>query len=802
MACMIPHIFLLLPLVVYAQSNSMLNVGGSLIAGDASASPWISPADHFAFGFREVDDGLFLLCIWYNKIDEKTIVWFAQHDQNPVPKGSKVEVTASNGLLLKSSQGGELWKSGPTSSVVAFGTIYDTGNLVLLDSNTTPLWESFNQPVDTLLPTQKMEVNNFLSSRKSQNTYSLGKFQLRFSEGNLVLNTRSLPTTYAYEPYHVIQAFEGNQVVFDEDGFLYIMQRNGKRVNISEPEGTYPANTHYYQVTLNFDGVISVSHHSRNPSAFNATWMHFKKIPNNICVAMRGNLSSGVCGYNSICTLNNDQRPSCKCPPGYSLIDLNDKYSDCKPNIQPICEGGEKNLINDLYSLQDLPNTDWPTQDYELFKPFTVEECKNACLLDCFCVVVVYRDNSCWKKKLPLANGRKDSSERSISFLKLRRNISSIGQDSNLPRSKGKKNQDTLVLVLSILLGSSLLIILVLASFISRGFIYHRRKKHTSDFLPRGNFGSMQKFTFKELREATNGFKEELGRGSCGIVYKGVTEVGSIAVKIFNHMFEDSEKEFKTEVIVVGEAHHKNITRLHGYCDDGKKCMLVYEFLSNGSLASFLFGDTKLSWDLRTKITYGIARGLLYLHEECNTEIIHCDIKPQNVLLDEHYNPKISDFGLAKLLKIDQSRNRVETNIKGTTGYIAPDWFKSTPLTTKVDVYSFGVLMLEIICCRRNGDMEVYEQGREILVDWAYDCYQQGRLDVLVEGDFEAIDDMGRLERFVMVAIWCIQEDPSQRPTMRQVIPMLEGIVPVSTPPSPCPFSSTSREVSSIQFVQ
>ncbi|XP_038878711.1 G-type lectin S-receptor-like serine/threonine-protein kinase LECRK3 [Benincasa hispida] len=789
MACMIPHILLLLPLVVYAQSNSMLNVGSFLIAGDASASPWISPADHFAFGFREVDDGLFLLCIWYKKIDEKTIVWFAQHDQNPVPKGSKMEVTASDGLLLQSSQGGEPWKSSPISGVVAFGTIYDTGNLVLLDSNSNPLWESFKQPVDTLLPTQKMEVNDFLSSRKSRNTHSLGKFQLRLFEGNLVLNIRSLPTMYTYEPYYVIQSSEGNQIVFDEDGFLYIMQRNGRRVNISEPERGYPADTHYYQVTLNFDGVITVSHQTRNPSAFNATWMDFKKIPNNICVAMSGNLSSGVCGYNSICTLNNDQRPSCKCPPGYSLIDPNNKYGDCMPNIPQICEGA-KNLTNDLYSLQDLPNTDWPMHDYELLGPFTFEECKNACLLDCFCVVVVYRDNSCWKKRLPLSNGREDSSEKAVSYLKLR-NTSSIGQDFDLPISKGK-NQNTLVIVLSILLGSSLLIVLVLVSLISRGFIFHHRKKHAGDFLPRGSFGtSMQKFTFKEVRDATNGFKEELGRGSCAIVYKGVIEVGPIAVKKFNEVSEDSEEEFKTEVNVVGQTHHKNIVRLFGCCDDNKNCILIYEFMSNGNLASFLFGDTKLSWDLRTKIIYGIARGLLYLHDECNIQIIHCDIKPQNVLLDEDYNPKISDFGLAKLLKMDQSRNRIETNIKGTTGYIAPDWFKSTPVTTKVDVYSFGVLLLEIICCRRNGDMEVSEEGREILVDWAYDCFQQGRLDVLVEGDLKAIDDMRRLERFVMVAIWCIQEDPSQRPTMKRVIPMLEGIVPVSIPPNPCPFTSS-----------
>ncbi|XP_031742641.1 G-type lectin S-receptor-like serine/threonine-protein kinase LECRK1 [Cucumis sativus] len=789
MACIIPHIFLFLPSIIYAQSDSMLYIGSFLIAGDPSSSPWRSPADEFAFGFKQVEGDLFLLSIWYNKLDEKSIVWYAIHDQNPAPRGSKLEVTASNGLLLQSSQGGEPWKPSPISGVVAFGKINDDGNLVLLDSNSNTVWESFKQPANILLPTQTIEVNDLLSSRKSQNSYALGKFQLRLSEGNLVLNIISLPSTYTYEPYHVIQAYEGNQIVFDKGGFLYIMQKNGTRVNISEPESAYPANTHYYQVTLNFDGVITVSHHTRNPSAFNATWMDFKKIPHNICVTMRGNYSSGICGYNSICTLNNDQRPSCKCPPGYSLIDPNNKYSDCKPNIQPTCEGDENNLTNNLYSLRVLPNTNWPTQDYELFWPFTVEECKNACLLDCFCVVAVYRDNSCWKKKLPLSNGREDNNETSVSYLKL--STSSIGQGFDLPMPKGKKKPNTLVLVLSTLLGSFVLIVLILVSLICRGYTFDHKKQLMGNFHPRESFGSsMQKFTFKELSEATNEFEEELGRGSCGIVYKGTMEIGPIAVKKF-HMSEDGEKEFKTEINVLGQTHHKNIVRLFGYCDDNKIYFLIYEFMSNDNLARFLFSDTKPSWDIRTKITYGIARGLSYLHDECNTQIIHCDIKPQNVLLDECYNSKISDFGLAKLPKMDQSRTRIETNIKGTTGYIAPDWFKSTLVTTKVDVYSFGVLLLDIICCRRNGeDVEVSEEGREILADWAYDCFEQGRLNVLVEGDLEAIGDKERLERFVKVAIWCIQEDTSRRPTMKEVMYMLEEVVPVSTPPSPCPFNS------------
>ncbi|XP_059431249.1 G-type lectin S-receptor-like serine/threonine-protein kinase RLK1 [Corylus avellana] len=217
--------------------------------------------------------------------------------------------------------------------------------------------------------------------------------------------------------------------------------------------------------------------------------------------------------------------------------------------------------------------------------------------------------------------------------------------------------------------------------------------------------------------------------------------------------------------------------------------MLVYECLRNGTLASFLFGDFKPSWTQRTNIAVEVARGLIFLHEECSSQIIHCDIKPQNILLDENYGARISDFGLAKLLLMNQSQTK--TKLRGTKRYVAPEWFRTSPVTVKVDVYSFGVVLLEIICCQRNVDMEARGE-RGILTDWAYDCYQQGRLDLLVEDDREALNGMKKLDRFVMVAIGCLQENPSLRPTMKKVMLMLEGIVQVPVPPSPCPFSSIS----------
>ncbi|GKA70372.1 G-type lectin S-receptor-like serine/threonine-protein kinase LECRK3 [Tanacetum coccineum] len=219
-------------------------------------------------------------------------------------------------------------------------------------------------------------------------------------------------------------------------------------------------------------------------------------------------------------------------------------------------------------------------------------------------------------------------------------------------------------------------------------------------------------YTHQELIEATDGLKDELGKGSFGIVYKGILGSNAVAVKKLDRVFKDGEKEFKTEDNAIGRTHHKNLVQLLVYCDDS------------------------------------IAKGLSYLHEECSTQVIHCDIKPQNILLDDYYNAKISDFGLAKILMRNQSRTSI--GIRGTKGYVAPEWFRNIPVIVKVDVYSFGVLLLEIISCQKS-----------------------------VHFESEALDDYKKLTTCVMVGLWFVQENPSLRPTMRKDIQMLEGDVDV-----------------------
>uniref|UniRef100_A0A803KLZ9 non-specific serine/threonine protein kinase n=1 Tax=Chenopodium quinoa TaxID=63459 RepID=A0A803KLZ9_CHEQI len=380
----------------------------------------------------------------------------------------------------------------------------------------------------------------------------------------------------------------------------------------------------------------------------------------------------------------------------------------------------------------------------------TEEQCKSSCLGDRFCAVATWLTETCCKYSPPFL-GDHGSDVNETAWLKV-----GNGTYSTVPLIPGAKSK--LNTVVSILLGGSVffnIALLILAIF----FIYHKKLLRSVE-QPHEEYNNVHCFSYKALEEATDGFKEELGRGAFGVVCKSmITAEGSpifVAVKKLNRVSNSADTEFKTEVNVIGKAHHKNLVRLVGFCKENDQRLLVYEYMRNGSLADYLFSDQRPRWVSRIQICEGIARGLLYLHEECSTQIIHCDIKPQNILLDDHQNALISDFGIAKLLA--QNQTHTTTAIRGTKGYVAPEWFKNKPITVK---------------------------EAAILTNWAFDCYVSNRLNLLVNDDMEAINDRTQLKRFVKRALWCIQDDPILRPSMRTVIQMLEGLVEVPAPPCP-----------------
>ncbi|KAJ9174414.1 hypothetical protein P3X46_013060 [Hevea brasiliensis] len=776
---------------VFANNCTIYRLSLSL---DQQNSSWVSPSGEFTFGFfKPHNKNQFLLAIWFTKIPD-TVVWSA-NDNNTAPTGSTVKLTDDGRLALYDPNGESLWERPAKGAKPAIcAAMNDNGNFMLLDENHEPIWQTFQEPTDTILPGQMLEIPSTLTTRRSEEDYNDGRFQLRLQlDGNLVLYYVAYPTEVHSMAYWATMSIKDNassKLVFDEKGYMYVQEGTKRIYNLTKTDAGSPQDF-YHMARIDSYGVFAQYHYPKS-NRCDKRWSVVQRIPENICNRFDTLLGSGICGYNSYCMEINEE-PKCLCPDDYTYVKQYAPNEGCRPNFElPSCQPDGWDTNRELVDFHEYKNLDWPLTDYELQTGSFVDldTCKQLCLDDCFCVVAIHNGNSCWKKRYPLSNGRRSESVNRTALVKVPKKNSELYPK----KSCDANNKSTLILVISILLGSSVFVNILLILVISLAIFLYKKKLLNFSSVSSASAANVRSYTYKELEEATGGFKQSqiLGRGAFGTVYKGVLPSDPrrfIAVKRLDKVEQEGEKEFKTEVNVIGQTHHKNLVRLLGFCEEGEHRLLVYEYVSNGSLASSLFGITRPDWNRRVQIALGIARGLMYLHEECSTQIIHCDIKPQNILLDEFSTPRISDFGLAKLLLAEQSRV-ARTNIRGTIGYFAPEWFRKASITVKVDVYSFGVVLLEIICCKSSVVFGMGDQ-EEALVDWIYDCYCKKKLSELVENDEEARNDMKRLERLVMVAIWCIQEDPSFRPSMKKVTQMLEGVTPVSVPPRPSSYSST-----------
>ncbi|GLT60086.1 hypothetical protein SLA2020_328700 [Shorea laevis] len=295
------------------------------------------------------------------------------------------------------------------------------------------------------------------------------------------------------------------------------------------------------------------------------------------------------------------------------------------------------------------------------------------------------------------------------------------------------------------------------------------------------------RYTAQQLDDFTSNYLKRLGSGAYGDVYEGRFPNGiKIAVKLLKEKYEGAaKKQFMAEVGTIGITNHINLVRLYGFCYDRNTSALVYEFMENGSLDNCLFAkEEMIEWEKLHVIAVGTAKGIAYLHEECQQRIIHYDIKPANILLDANFLPKVADFGLAKLCNRDNTHDSV-TGFKGTLGYSAPEFFlRNHPITYKCDVYSFGMLLFEIVGRRKNKVSNSSES-----LDWfpkvVLDKYQKGELVELIKSYGIKKEDMEKAKRMLVVALWCVQDSPGARPPMSAVVKMLEGGVEIMPPPKP-----------------
>ncbi|PIA47728.1 hypothetical protein AQUCO_01400375v1 [Aquilegia coerulea] len=337
---------------------------------------------------------------------------------------------------------------------------------------------------------------------------------------------------------------------------------------------------------------------------------------------------------------------------------------------------------------------------------------------------------------------------------------------------------------------------------------------------------SPTRYSYSQLKKFTNNFSSKLGEGGFGSVYKGTIHRSGAEVAVAVKMLKKSkqtQKQFMNEVATIGSVHHHNLVAMLGYCVDGNYHALVYEFMENGSLDKYIYrtkkekdgveDESKLDYKkLSQKQMYNIAletaRGILYLHQGCRNRILHCDIKPPNVLLDSNFSAKVGDFGLARMIEKDHSHVSL-TGAQGTPGYAAPEmWLKTFgPVTDKSDVYSYGMLLLEMVGRRKNYDPEAGDSSQVYFPEWLYNKVERDEFPSLLRGgeggsSFEIAgdeEDEKAVERMCLVGLWCIQHIPSNRPNMDKVVQMLEGHVEIGIPPHPFPQNApkSSNEASS-----
>lgn len=764
---------------VTSASQSILSKGSSLSV-EHDSDILISPNLSFKCGFYKVGDNAYIFSIWFSKSADPTIAWTANRDHPVNSHGSRITFHHDGSLLLMDVDDTVVWGTNTSSTQADSVQLLDTGNLAVKDPNGNILWQSFDYPTDTLLPAQTIAKKIRLVSAKVKGSVSSGYYSFLFSDiGDVLILTYNGPDVSSiYWP--------------NPDNSMAIDNRTSynSRSGVLGKDGHFAASDMLAfsasdmgsgitrRITLDYDGNLRL--YSLNDST--GTWsMSWEALPQQCQV-------HGLCGKNGVCVYM-QSKATCSCPPGYEMSDPTDWREGCKPKFDTGC-----GKLQEKSKFVELPRSDYWGYDLNFTTAVSLEGCKDLCAKNCKCRAIEYKVGSgdCYPKSL-LFNGRSTPSFRGSIYLKVPAslevsNIFAVQEPSCNSRNAENKTGSSETygskhgrtkwgyfywIILAVGLTECL--------FIVPGwwFLFRRDRMPTS--LEEGYrmlFSQFRRFTYKELKRATENFKEELGRGGSGAVYKGVLDDRRVvAVKKLEDVIQE-EEEFWAEVSVIGRIYHMNLVRMWGFCSEGLCKLLVCEYVENGSLDKHLFSRGNaagfLSWNERFKIALGVAKALAYLHHECLEWVIHCDVKPENILLDIHLEPKIADFGLAKLLNRGGADLNV-SQIRGTRGYMAPEWASNLPITAKVDVYSYGVVLLEIVRGGRIGEEEgvfklltlvrmLKERIRSGTESWAGDV-----VDCRLNRQF----NHRQVVLAVKVAVSCLEEESNKRPSMDDVVQRL-----------------------------
>ncbi|OAY24652.1 G-type lectin S-receptor-like serine/threonine-protein kinase B120 isoform X3 [Manihot esculenta] len=785
----------LFSLLLFCHGTDRITPGHSIKDGETL----VSDNKIFELGFFSPENSSSrYVGIRYHKIQGQAVIWVANRDK-PISDTKGVFTFGEDGnLTVTDGNNISLWWSNssvPSKDVVLF--IENGGNLKISSSdNRTIHWESFKHPTDTFLPNMRVLVSSgeqkVFTSWKSASDPSPGNFSMGVdSSGALQLVMWKDSRRWwrsGYWDEHIFQGVPNMTAVANfKFGFKYF----------SEGPNSYfmytPSNiSELVRFHLQWDGIEKQLRWNESENK----WDLLLEQPANDCEFYN------FCGDFGICT--ESANPKCTCMEGFAPKNKeqwNQKdWSDgCVRKAELQCQGNKSTAEEDDF--KELRCGKLP--DFAVVHPaVSLEDCEKRCLSNCSCNAYAVVENiGCmiWIRDLidmqnfgkaehvlhlRLAHSEFDHKRLStaeialivaagIVFLaisvwllwclkrKLKASVLPAATSTSLMRKNGIQISD-----------------------MSKSQEYSLEMSGPADLVIEGgpvNGPDLPLFNFNSVAAATNNFSEEnkLGEGGFGHVYMGMLPGGEeIAVKRLSRISGQGLEEFKNEIIVIAKLQHRNLVRLLGCCIQGEEKMLLYEYMPNKSLDFFLFDPAKqalLDWNKRFNIIEGIARGLLYLHRDSRLRIIHRDLKASNILLDEEMNPKISDFGMARIFGGNQ--NELNTNrVVGTYGYMSPEYAMEGLFSVKSDVYSFGVLLLEIVSGRRNTSFRLTDYVS--LIGYAWELWHEDKAIELIDPLIRDSCCTNEVLKCIHVGMLCVQDSAVHRPTMSSVILMLESHSP------------------------
>ncbi|PKI37975.1 hypothetical protein CRG98_041648 [Punica granatum] len=637
-----------------------------------------------------------------------------------------------------------LWSGPEILEYVEPRDVMEPTGLQIIGSSVEIIWQSFDHPANTWLPGAKLGINKrtntsqLLTSWKNEEDAAPGPFSLRLQPSSEYYIWWKMSENYwtsgPWDPQARIFSLVPEMRLNYIYNFSYVDNEN-------ESYFTYSVynNSILSRFIMDFSGQVKQESWLEGTKQWNLFWSQ----PRQQCEVYR------LCGPFGVCSESTDN--FCHCLHGFTQTspnewNLSDWSGGCRRTTNLNC--GTNTTVNSqkdrFHTLSYIKQPDDP----QIPEVGSEKQCEAACLGNCNCTAYAYEGSTCsiWMGDLFNVQQYNPGDSNGKTF------CPSLGADTIAANETLSGDQ---ILVSS---GGNFKL-----GFFRPAWRWRSRGGRTKSVE-----GSLLAFGYRDLQAATKNFSERLGGGGFGSVFKGILPDSTIvAVKKLEGVSQ-GEKQFRTEVSTIGTIQHMNLVRLRGFCSKGNEKLLVYDYMQNGSLDAHLFSQESnvLVWNTRYQIALGTARGLTYLHEKCRDCIIHCDIKPENILLDLEFCPKVADFGLAKLMGREFSR--VLTTMRGTRGYLAPEWISGVAITAKADVYSYGMMLFEFVSGRRNSAQS--DDGKvQFFPTWAAKKLTEGGdLLELLDPRLGRDADMEELTRVCRVACWCVQDEERDRPSMGQ----------------------------------